>query len=71
LEIDEESRELALFIPSAVALKGRVLEVEGKGCVGRGKTATEDEEEEAIRFRVSFSCFLELRVTTWSETKTS
>lgn len=45
-EVDEESREYALLNPSAVAQKGRVPEVEGKGW-GRGKTAVEDEEEES------------------------
>jgi len=45
-EVDEESREYALLNPSAVAQKGRVPEVEGKGW-GRGKTAVEDEEDES------------------------
>ena len=45
-EVDEESREYALLNPSAVAKKGRVPGVEGKGW-GRGRTAVEEEEEES------------------------
>jgi NUC153 domain-containing protein len=42
-EIDEESREFALLIPSAAIQKGRVPETEGEWCV-HGKTAAKSDK---------------------------